>query len=357
MKPKNAFVQAFSGWFQRNFSSPDAVSLFFTVLLAFVVLECFGRVLLPILMSVVLAYLLLSLVNTFMKLRCPRGVSVGLAFTVFIAIIVFILLTLLPMLWRQLSNLAKELPYFSEHAQILLKQLTKEYPHLISHQNATHWMALIHQHAATLGQHLLSYALNFIPSAVEIVLYFILVPIMVFFFVKDSRVVTQWVTQFLPLHRTVMNEVWREVNGQIANYIRGRVMEIILVGAVSVLAFTWLGLPYAVLLGALVGLSVIVPYVGAVLITIPIVVLGLLQWGFGPHFWYMILVYSIIIVLDANVLVPLLFSEAMDLHPVAIIIAVLIFGGIWGFWGVFFAIPLATVVNAIIHHWPSRHSV
>ena len=52
-------------------------------------------------------------------------------------------------------------------------------------------------------------------------------------------------------------------------------------------------------------------------------------------------------------LVPLLFSEAVNLHPVAIILAVLFFGGIWGLWGVFFAIPLATLIKAIINAWPS----
>jgi putative permease len=50
--------------------------------------------------------------------------------------------------------------------------------------------------------------------------------------------------------------------------------------------------------------------------------------------------------------VPLLFSEAVNLHPVAIILAVLFFGGIWGMWGVFFAIPLATLVKAVINAWP-----
>jgi putative permease len=63
--------------------------------------------------------------------------------------------------------------------------------------------------------------------------------------------------------------------------------------------------------------------------------------------------YGVIQLLDGNVLVPLLFSEAVNLHPVAIIVAVLFFGGIWGVWGVFFAIPLATLVSAIFSAWPT----
>jgi putative permease len=68
-------------------------------------------------------------------------------------------------------------------------------------------------------------------------------------------------------------------------------------------------------------------------------------------------VYLVIQVLDGNVLVPLLFSEAVNLHPVAIILAVLFFGGIWGIWGVFFAIPLATLIKAIINAWPSQAEI
>lgn len=63
-------------------------------------------------------------------------------------------------------------------------------------------------------------------------------------------------------------------------------------------------------------------------------------------------VYSVIQALDGNVLVPLLFSEAVNLHPIAIILSVLVFGGLWGFWGVFFAIPLATLVKALYNAWP-----
>jgi putative permease len=64
------------------------------------------------------------------------------------------------------------------------------------------------------------------------------------------------------------------------------------------------------------------------------------------------LAYSVIQAVDAVVLIPLLFSEVVNLHPVAIIVAILFFGGLWGFWGVFFAIPLATLVKAILNAWP-----
>ena len=56
-------------------------------------------------------------------------------------------------------------------------------------------------------------------------------------------------------------------------------------------------------------------------------------------------------------LVPILFSDVVNLHPVAIIVAILIFGGLWGFWGVFFAIPLATLVKSLLAAWPTRSGI
>ena len=101
----------------------------------------------------------------------------------------------------------------------------------------------------------------------------------------------------------------------------------------------------------------IVPYIGAIIVAIPIVGVGLTQWGFTAHFWYLMLVFVILISIDGNILFPLLFAQTMDLHPVVIILSVLVFGGIWGFWGIFFAIPLATLVHAVLRVWPREEII
>ena len=142
------------------------------------------------------------------------------------------------------------------------------------------------------------------------------------------------------------------MNLQIANYIRGKAIEILICAVVSYAVFAALGLNYAALMAMLVGVSVVVPYIGATVVTIPIALIGIFQWGLGDQFFYLMVAYAIIQTLDGNVLVPLLFSEAVNLHPVAIICAVLLFGGLWGFWGVFFAIPLATLFKAVLYAWP-----
>ena len=155
----------------------------------------------------------------------------------------------------------------------------------------------------------------------------------------------------------LVNNVWDEVNAQLGNYVRGKALEIVIVWIVAYIVFSLLGLKYAMLLSALVGFSVLVPYIGAFGMTVPVMLVAYAQWGVEAQTFYVLIAYGILQMLDGNLLVPVLFSEAVDLHPVAIITAVLFFGGIWGFWGVFFAIPLATVVHAVIKAWPRKAAV
>jgi putative permease len=180
----------------------------------------------------------------------------------------------------------------------------------------------------------------------------VLVPVLVFFFMKDKDLMIHWFVSFLPKERSLVSGVWAEAEMQIANYVRGKVMEIFIVGAVTYVTFIFIGLEYSALLATLVGLSVLIPYIGAAVATLPIALVAFFQYGWGWDFGQVMIAYAVIQTLDGNVLVPLMFSEVVNLHPVAIILAILVFGGIWGFWGIFFAIPLATLVQAVLRAWP-----
>lgn len=352
MGQSNPLLQSISAWFRRNFSDPAAVGLFFTVLFMFLFLEFFGHFFMPVLISIVLAYLLLSVVRFLVKCKLPRSLAVIIVFLVFIGLVVFALVGLLPIVVHQLQNLISEIPNTFNQGHQWVTNLMKRYPLLFSDTRLQQAISVLQNEFANAGQIILKHVWAFIPNIITAVLYFILVPLLLFFFLKDSDVISHWVSQFLPKNRSLVSNVWEDVNEKIGCYVRGRVVEVIVVAFVTSVAFAILGMQYAILLGVLVGLSVIIPYVGAVVATIPVVVIALMQWGMDKHFLYLMIAYGVIILLDANLLVPYLFSETMDLHPIVIILSVLVFGGIWGFWGVFFAIPLATVVDVVLRAWP-----
>lgn len=342
----------FKAWFQRNFSNPQVIILSALLLLGFLVVIFMGQMLAPFLASIVVAYLLESLVALLRRCGSPRMLAVNVVFIGFLAILIFLTVGLIPLLSSQLSQLLHDLPTMVSKGQQLLLQLPQEYPQFVSEQQVVEIMAVIRSEISALGQQIVSLSLASIVGVLTIVVYLILVPLMVFFFLKDKMEILNWFRHWLPANRSLATSVWHEMDVQIGNYVRGKIIEIFVVGVASYIFFALMGLNYAILLAVLVGLSVIIPYIGAVVVTVPVLLIAFLQWGWGTEFRYLVLGYLIIQALDGNVLVPLLFSEAVNLHPVAIIVSVLVFGGLWGFWGVFFAIPLATLVKAVINAWP-----
>ncbi len=233
-------------------------------------------------------------------------------------------------------------------------QLPERYPQLISEQQIQTMLANLGTELARIGQQLVGWSLASVASVVSLLIFLVLVPVLVFFMLKDKQALLDWFVGYLPRERRLVSSVWTEVEGQIANYVRGKVGEIVIVGAVSYVTFVALELQYAALLATLVGFSVLIPYVGAAVVTLPIALVAFFQWGWGWDFGQVMIAYAVIQALDGNVLVPLMFSEVVNLHPIAIIVAILVFGGLWGFWGIFFAIPLATLVQAVLRAWP-RH--
>lgn len=351
MLEQNPIVEVITQWFRRNFSDPEALGLFFTLVFGFILLKFFGNLLMPVFVSIGITYLLNAWMRALVKLHIPRTFAMAFVYILFLGF-VLLMFALLPLLWKQLIALAQELPKVFGASQDWLMRVAARYPKLLSPDPLQQIAVLFKQQSTKIGQTVVTFSLATIPGLITFVLYVILVPILVFFFLKDGDQISRWATRFLPSNRSLVRSVWSEVNEKIGAYIRGRIIEMIIVGVASMITFALLGLQYAVLMGALVGISVIVPYIGAVIVTIPVVIIGLMQWGVSAHFGYLLLAYGIIIAVDANLLFPWLFSQTMDLHPIVIILSVVIFGGLWGFWGVFFAIPLATLFKAVLYAWP-----
>jgi putative permease len=341
-------------WIDRYFHNEEAVLLLALLIISFLVLWTIGNDLGPALIALVLAFLLQGIVSALKDKGVSHILAVTLALLLLMGTMVLVLFLLIPVLWQQSTKLVSELPGMLSQGRELLLHLPDKYPLFVNEVQIDQLIRHVSQELATMGQNILSVSLSNLPVLLIILLYFILVPLLVFFFLKDAKGMLGWVASFLPNKRPVMSEIWTEMNLQIANYVRGKVTEIIVVGVVSCISFFILDLKFALLLGIAVGLSVVIPYIGAVVVTLPVLLIGFFQWGFGTELAILTFVYLLIQALDGNVLVPILFSEAVKLHPVAIILSILVFGGLWGVWGVFFAIPLATLVKAIINAWPTR---
>ncbi len=349
-------ANAISAWFERHFSDPQVIGLAAVLICGFAIIYLAGEMLAPVIASIVIAYLLEGLAGLLERKRVPRLAAVLVVFIAFMTVLVFVMFGLLPLLSRQATQLLQQLPSMIGSGQDVLLALPHKYPELFSEQQVLDLIDQIRAEAVNIGQNVVQASLSSVLGILTLVVYLILMPLMVFFFLKDKATIVSWVKNFLPTDRRLAGQVWADVDVQIGNYVRGKFIEIVIVWIVTYLTFALMGLQFSMLLGVLVGLSVVIPYVGAVTVTFPVAVIAYFQWGFTSDFAYIMIAYAIIQALDGNVLVPLLFSEVVNLHPIAIITAVLVFGGVWGFWGVFFAIPLATLVQAVLKAWPPPRS-
>ena len=346
-------LEMLRNWYIRRLSDPQTMGLLAILLFGFLSIYFFGNLIAPLLIAIVLAYLLempIRFLN--LRLRFPRIMATILVFGSFISIATIFFLILVPMLWNQSISLLSDLPAMFNKLNEWLLNLPEHYPELIDYSMVDSIFNSVREKILGFGESVVKLSLTSIMNLVSLGIYAFLVPLMMFFMLKDKKELLQGVSRFLPRNRHLASKVWTEMQQQISNYIHGKLLEILIVTLITYIIFLIFGLNYPLLLAFAVGLSVLVPYIGAVLVTIPVALVALFQFGVSPTFWYIIIAFAISQLLDGNLLVPYLFSEAVNLHPLAIIISVLIFGGLWGFWGVFFAIPLATLVKAVLNALP-----
>ena len=320
-------IELVKTWYNRYFSDPQAIVLTVVLLIGATIILTMGDMLLPVFASIVIAYLLEGVVRRMQYYGSKRLTAVILVFSVFLAFLIFLIFGLAPLFSSQLSELFVELPRYLTQGQQLLLQLPQNYS-FISERHVKELVDLINRELTDMGSQIVSLSLSSIPGLITLAVYLFLVPVLVFLFMKDKERIWNWFGSLLPQDRTLVSQVSDEMDLQLGKYIRGKFWEIMVVGIVTYIGFVILGIKYAILLSVLVGLSVLVPYIGAAVVTIPVVLIAFFQWGWDTEFFWLVGFFGISQALDGTVLVPWLFSGLVNLHPIAIIVSVLVFGGL-----------------------------
>ena len=335
------------------FNNEETIIFSLAILLFFLVISFFGSILTPFIISMVVAYLLVGMQKKIQSYDVSANVSLIITFSVFIITGAALLIWLVPLLYIQLQAFILDVPNLINNFLDFVSELPAKFPDLVSSEQISIFFQAVSEEASVIAQNIVKSSISGIQSAITFLLYIILFPILVYFFLFDRKNIIDGFIKIIPGKREMLTNIWAEMDIQLSNYVRGKTIEIFIVGIAAAIIFVSLGLKYSALLSVLVGLSVIIPFVGAFLVTIPIVIVGLLQFGLSTEFYLLIGLYLLLQALDGNLLVPIIFSETVKLHPVVIILAVFIFGSMFGFWGVFFSIPIATLIKAVWIAWPS----
>jgi putative permease len=345
-------IEHFKNIFRRIFSNEETVIFFLIIFSTLILFSLFIEVLTPFIISIVVAYLLVGLQKKIETYGVAQPLSTIIAFSVFIIVGAAMFTWLIPLLYVQLQSFVLDIPRLFNEFLNFVSTIPAAFPDLVNSDQISVFFQAVSSELSSITQNIVKSSISGIQSTITVLLYIILFPILVYFFLFDRKNIIEGCLRIIPGDRAMLSQVWSEMDVQLSNYVRGKVLEIFIVGIAAAILFASFGLNYGALLAVLVGLSVLIPYVGAFSITIPIVIIGLLQFGLGTQFYLLIGLYLLLQFLDGNLLVPIIFSEAVKLHPIVIILAVFIFGSLFGFWGVFFSIPLATFIKAVWNAWP-----
>ena len=341
------------GFFRNYFYEEEQFAALFLLIIAGVLLYFIGSTITPIFVSILIAYLLNGVMNFFERKNYSKKTAFYFSFTIFLVFYLIVLVSL-PYVTGQIASLINELPAIVAFVQNLFDNLIIRYPNFFTTEQVEEIFASSTSFIPSIAEQVLIQLNTGFSAIMNALIFLILTPILVFFFLKDKSEMLSYVTYFLPNKRILLSQIWSDLNIQLFGYVRGKALEMIIVGSVTTLAFLILGVNYSVILGILVGMSVLIPLFGAILVTIPVVAIGLFQWGLDTPFFIFLFVYLLIQILDGNVLFPLLMGNEVNLHPVLIILAILVFGGIWGFWGLLLAVPIATLIRAVFKVWPKK---
>jgi putative permease len=264
-------------WFRRHLSDPQVVVLVALLLVGSLVIIFLGHMLAPLLAAVVIAYLLQGLINVLKRWKIPHLAAILLVFVGFMAFLLFLLIGLLPLLWEQLRQLFQQLPEMISWGQEELLRLPERYPDLVSEDRITAITDVLRAELTKKAQQILSLSVASVRALIWVLVYTFLVPLLVFFFLKDKDRLLCWGSSFLPKDRSLATQVWKEVDQQIGNYVRGKFWEILIVWTASYITFAFLGLQFSMLISFFVGLSVVIPYIGATVMTLPVALIAYFQ--------------------------------------------------------------------------------
>ncbi|TKH41375.1 AI-2E family transporter [Paenibacillus sp. FSL R10-2782] len=303
-------------------------------------------VLLPLILSVFFYYLLRPLVDLLEKHKLNRSLAIILIYIAIAVILAVFVVGIWPSIRNQMINLV-------ESAPSLFSTLSKKVQEL--EQNGA--LSAIFLGDINPLSHLTEYlnkgfflitdyvtGLFSLVSNVTIALFTF--PLILFYMLKEGNKFGRKLVSFVPKRFLIAaNEVLDDIDSALGSFIVGRVVINLALGVLMYLGFLLIGLPYALLLTVVAVIMNFIPFVGAILSSIPIVIIGFIQ---SPT----VAIWSLIVILLAqqiqdNIISPYIFGKQLDVHPLTVIILVLIGGDLAGITGIVLAIPLYMIIKVI----------
>lgn len=341
-------------------------------LLVIWLLQTLGSLLAPFILAFVLAYVLHPFVRRLEQRRVRRGLAVSIIFVPFFVIVVLAAAFGVPAIAQQLENLIDNAPRALQRGVVWLQAMrlklqNSDIPFLkgealaraLDSFSAERVAEYIHSQQAALARRLWSTVLGVgksISIALGILGYLVLTPVLTIYLLKDFEKIKQKVKALIPQDKRI---TWvpflREYDLLLSGYIRGQLIEAVIVGTLTWLGLLLLDFPYPGLIGAIAGLFNLIPYVGLIVSTLPAILIALLSGNILASLLKVAVVFFTVQTIDGTLTGPRIVGGSVGLHPVWVILSLAVGGAFFGFTGLLIAMPAAVFIKLIARDALARY--
>ena len=361
-KRKRTHRTVFEKWFLNNRFSLILVNilLFFLIIwvfnkISFVLNPAwlfFSAILPPLLLAVIQYYIMNPLVDILeKKLKVPRVLTIVVLFIIVIAILIWIINTLIPIAQGQINALIKNWPHIWNDSTNAVQEALRD-PRL--HSVKSNLQSMVDNAQKTLfrsGQDAFNTTLGNITSAVNIItmvgMTLLTAPFILFFMLKDGHQLRPYITKFAPQRwQESFSKLLYDINYALASYIRGQITVAFWVGVMFSIGYTVVGLPYGLALAILAGFMNLIPYFGTFIAFIPALAISIMSST--SMLIKVLVVFMIEQTIESRLISPLVMGNKLEMHPITTILVLIGASSVWGLWGVIFGIPIYAILKIIV---------
>jgi len=337
-------------------------------------------VLIPVAVAAILAFLLEPVVKFFMRLKFSRLWSILTVYALFAGFFLGLLVYILPPAYRQGRELVRNFPAYMQKTQALatrtmasLQRFTEIDPFREKDQpltpgdqvgamvgkaigDAGNWVQQKIPDLAVETGRFVQRSLGGFLGVFGFLLSLVLVPIFLFFFLRDSPAIADNWSRYLPLRASPLKSeivsLVGEINTYLISFFRGQLLVSLIDGVLIAVALLILGLDFAILIGIMVGILGIIPYLGMMICYIPAVIIAAAQFGDWFHPLLVTLIFILANNLEGIFIAPKIVGESVGLHPLTVILSVLAWSlTLGGLLGAILAVPLTATLKVLLKRY------
>ena len=322
-------------------------STLFWLLVAIIVAFSFyflRTILLPFVIGIAVAYFLDPVVDKLEERKWNRSLATLFTLFVFLALVIFLVFLLVPVLTNQLKNFAQFLPIVKDKLQLIIDAVAG----ILNNKVDAKVLDVPASGLIKWSTKMLGGVIDGGAAIADLLSLFLITPLVAFYLLRDWDLIVEKVYDWFPIrHKDTLQEQLNEIDKKLAAFVRGQGTVCLILASYYAITLTMTGLEFGVVIGVFAGLISFVPFVGAIFGGLLSIGLAYLQFEAWTNIVIIAGIFILGQILEGYILTPKFIGEAVGLHPVWVIFSLLAGGALFGFLGVLLALPMAAIVGVL----------